>query len=169
MTTSSIVLIVLVAIAAIVLVAAIAWVARNKRNQHRHVVADKIREAAKEETLQVKQREALADETAAKARAAQAEADIKSAQASGLQQRAAGHRSEAVTARDELNQEFERADQMDPATQTSDTEPEDSRTRDNGPQRQSPPAMPRSTDTARRNSQSRDTGTQSPRTMPKSA
>jgi hypothetical protein len=114
MTTSSIVLIVLVAIAAIVLIAAIAWVARNKRNQHRHVVADKIREAAKEETLQVKQREALADEPAAKARAVQAEADVKAAQASGLQQQAAAHRSEAATSRDQLNEEWDRADTMDP-------------------------------------------------------
>ena len=100
------------------------------------------------EARQVKQREALADETAAKSRAAQAEADVKTAQASGLQQQAAGHRSEAVTARDELNQEFERADKMDPDTQTSDTARENSQTRENGKPRdtgkQSPPAMPRS-------------------------
>ena len=96
--------------------------ARNKRNQHRHVEAGKNpRGQAREETLQVRQREALADETAAKARAAQAEADVKAAQASGLQQQAAAHRSEAVTSRDELNQEFERADKMDPHSQTSDT------------------------------------------------
>ena len=121
MTTSSIVLIVVFAVAALLLIAALAWLARNKRNQHRHVEAGKIREAAKDETLQVKQREALADETAAKARAAQAEADVKTAQASGLQQQAAVHRGEAATSRDELNQEFERADKMDPASQTPET------------------------------------------------
>jgi hypothetical protein len=121
MTTSSIVLIVVLAVAALLLIAALAWLARNKRNQHRHVEAGKIREAAKDETLQVKQREALADETAAKARAAQAEADVKAAQASGLQQQAAVHRTEAATSRDELNQEFERADKMDPASQTPET------------------------------------------------
>ena len=151
MTTSNIVLIVVVAIAAILLIATIAWVARTKRNQHRRVEADQIREDAKEETRQVKQREALADETAAKGRAAQAEADIKTAQAAGLQQQAAGHRSEAVTARDELNQEFERADKMDPDTQTSDTVRENPKLRDNGENgkprdtgKQSPPARPRS-------------------------
>jgi hypothetical protein len=121
MTTSSIVLIVVIVVAAIMLIAAIAWVARNKRNQHRHVEAGKIREAAKDETLQVKQREALADETAAKARAAQAEADVKAAQASGLEQQAAVHRGEAATSRDDLNQEFERADKMDPGSQTPET------------------------------------------------
>ena len=53
-----------------------------------------------------------------------------------------------MTARDELNQEFERADKMDPDTQTSDRASENSETRDNGKPRdtgkQSPPAMPRS-------------------------
>ena len=126
MTTSSIVLIVIAAVVAILLIAAIAWVARNKRNQHRHVEADKIREAAKQETLQVKRREALADETAAKARAAQAESDVKAAQASGLQQQAAAHRGEAATSRDQLNEQLDRADKMDPASQI----PETSRTAD---------------------------------------
>ena len=121
MTTTSIVLIVVVAVVALLLIATIAWVARNKRNQHRHVEADKIRDQAKDETLQVKQREALADETAAKARAAQAEADVKAAQASGLQQQAAAHRSEAATSRDQLNEQWERADKMDPASQTPET------------------------------------------------
>ena len=143
MTTSTIVLIVVVAVAAILLIAALVWVARNKRNQHRHVEAGKIRDQAREETLQVRQREALADETAAKARAAQAEADVKAAQASGLQQQAAAHRSEAVTSRDELNQEFERADKMDPHSQTSDTAREGSETRDTDG-KQGPAAMRRS-------------------------
>ena len=53
MTTSSIVLIVVAAVAALLIIAALAWVARNKRNQHRHVEADKIREQAKEETLRL--------------------------------------------------------------------------------------------------------------------
>ena len=121
MTTSSIVLIVVAAVAALLIIAALAWVARNKRNQHRHVEADKIREQAKEETLQVRQQEALADETAAKARSAQAEADVKAAQASGLQQKAAVHRNEAATSRDQLNEQLDRADTMDPASQTPET------------------------------------------------
>ena len=121
MTTTSIVLIVVVAVVAILLIATIAWVARNKRNQHRHVEADKIRDQAKDETLQVKQREALADETAAKSRAAQAEADVKAAQASGLQQQAAAHRSEAAASREQLNEQLVRADTMDPASPTPET------------------------------------------------
>ena len=121
MTTSTIVLIVVVAVVAILLIATIAWVARKKRNQHRHVEADKIRESAKEETLRVKQREALADETAAKSRAAQAEADVKAAQASGLQQQAAAHRSEAATSRDHLNEQWDRAEKLDPPTPTDKT------------------------------------------------
>ena len=134
MTTNSIVLIVLVAVVAILLIATIAWVARKKRNQHRHIEAGKIREAATKETMQVKQREALANETAAKARAAQAEADVKAAQASGLQQQAAAHHGEAVTARDQLNEQWDRADTMDPATPT----PETPRSQDN---RETPGSM----------------------------
>ena len=88
MTTSTIVLIVVIAIAAILLIAAIAWVARNKRNQHRHVEAGDIRDKAADESHKVGQREAFADETAAKARVAQAEADAKAAHATGLQHQA---------------------------------------------------------------------------------
>jgi hypothetical protein len=97
------------------------WMARNKRNQQRHVEADNIREDARHETLLVKQQEALADETAAKARAAQAAADVNAAQASGLQQQAAVHRDEAVTSRDHLDKQWDRADALDPASPASDT------------------------------------------------
>ena len=83
MTTSTMVLIVVVVVA-ILLIATIAWVARNKRTQHRRVEAGDIRDKAAEQSHKVGQREALADETAAKARAAQAEADAKAAHATGL-------------------------------------------------------------------------------------
>src|ERR1700754_862450 len=56
---------------------------------------------ARMENRNVTQREALAEQTAAKARVAQAEADIKTAQAKGLRQQAAGHRSEADTSRED--------------------------------------------------------------------
>ena len=121
MTTSTIVLIVVVAVAAILLIAGLAWVAHTKRRQHRHVEADQIRDAAQEKTLHVRQQEALADETAAKARAAQAEADVKAAQASGLQQQAAARRNEAASSRDQLNEQWDRANKMDPGSQTPDT------------------------------------------------
>ncbi len=121
MTTSSIVLIVLIAVIAILLIATIAWVARNKRTQHRRVEAGDIRDKAADESHKVGQREALADETAAKARVAQAEADAKTAHATGLQHQAQVHRSDAATARDEVNQEFKRADKIDPDSQTPET------------------------------------------------
>lgn len=115
MSTTTIVVIVIVAVAALLLIGALVWVARGKRNQHRHTEAEHIREQAREEDRIVTQREAHAEETAAKARAAQAEADVKTAQAKGLQQQAAGHRQEAVSSRDDLNNEFDRADALDPA------------------------------------------------------
>jgi FtsZ-interacting cell division protein ZipA len=148
MTTSTILLIVVVAVVALLLIAAIAWVARNKRNQHRHVEAGKMRDRAEEQSHKVGQREALADETAAKARAAQAEAEAKAAHAKGLEHQAHTRRSDAAAARDEVNQEFERADKIDPDSQTPDDKPrQDSETRET-PRRtsggkQGPPSMTR--------------------------
>ena len=130
MTTSTIVLIVVVAVAAVLLVAAIAWVARNKRTEHRRVHAGDIREKAVEQSHEVGQREALADETAAKARVAQAEADAKAAQAAGLQHQAQARRTDAATSRSEVNRQFERADKIDPDSDTSDTARDESETRD---------------------------------------
>jgi uncharacterized protein HemX len=149
MTTTTIVLIVAVAIAVILGIAVIAWVARNKRTQQRHFEAADIRDQAVDQSHKVGQREALADETAAKARVAQAEADAKAAHATGLQHQAQVRRTDATTARDEVNQEFERADKIDPDTQTPDDKPrQDSETRATarGTSRgkQGPPSMPRS-------------------------
>lgn len=127
MTTSTTLLIVVVALAALLLVVALAWVARNKRNQHRHAEAETIRDQATEETVHVKRQEALADETAARARAAQAEADVNAAQAAGLEQQAATHRTEATTSRGKLNEQWGRADKLDPAVGAAQ-KPEESQT-----------------------------------------
>jgi FtsZ-interacting cell division protein ZipA len=148
MTTASIVLIVLVAAVALLLIAAIAWVARNKRTERRRVEAGDIRDKATDASHEVGQREALADETAAKARVAQAEADAKAAHAAGLQHQAQVRRSDAATARDEVNQEFERADKIDPDSQTpNDTPRQDSETRETARGtsggKQGPPSMHR--------------------------
>ena len=146
--TTTVLLIVVVAVAALVLIAAIAWVAHNKRTQHRRVEAEDIRDKATDESHKVGQREAFADETAAKARVAQAEADAKAAHAAGLQHQAQIRRSDATTARDEVNQEFARADKIDPDTQTrNDASRDDSETQETprGTPRgkQAPPSMTR--------------------------
>ena len=142
MTTSSIVWIVVVVVAAVLLVAAITWVARNKRTEHRRGQAGDIREKAVEQSHEVGQREALADETAAKARAAQAEAEAMTAHAAGLQHQAQARRTDAATSRGEVNREFERADKIDPDSPTSDTPPSDT-PRGDAAGRQEPPRMPK--------------------------
>ena len=119
MTTSTIIWIVVVVIAAASLIAAIAWVARKKRAEHHRVQAGDIREKAVEQSHKVGQREALADETAAKARAAQAEAEAMAAHAVGLQHQAHTHRTDAATSRSEVNRQFERADKIDPDSDAS--------------------------------------------------
>ena len=115
MSTTTIAVIVVAAVGLLVFAAVLAWLAHRTRKHQRHNEAENIRGEAAKETLRVRQREALADETAAKARAAQAEADVKAAQASGLQQQAATHRSAAATSRDHLNEQWDRAEKLDPA------------------------------------------------------
>ena len=145
MATSTI--IVIAAVAAILILAALAWVLRNKRTEHRRVEAGDIRDKAAEQAHKVGQREALADEIAAKGRVAQAEADAKTAHAAGLQHQAQTRRADAAAARDDVNQEFERADKVDPDVETRDTPREDSETRNTarGPAtgKQGPPSMHR--------------------------
>ncbi len=148
MTTSTIVLIVVIAVAAILAIAAIAWMARKKRTEHRRVEAGDIRDKATDESHKVGQREAFADETAAKARVAQAEADAKTAHAAGLQHQAQVRRNDAATARDEVNQEFERADKIDPDSQTPDDKPRQGSETQQTPRatsggKQGPPSMHR--------------------------
>ncbi len=121
MTTSTIVWIAVVVVALILLVAAIVWTARKKRTEHRRVQAGDIREKAVEQSHEVGRREALPDETAAKARAAQAEAEAMAAHSEGLQHQAQARLTDAATSRSELNGEFERADKIDPDSPTSDT------------------------------------------------
>lgn len=121
MATSSIVWIIVVIVAAALLITAIAWNARKKRTEHRRVQAGDIRDKAVEQSHEVAQREALADETAAKARAAQAEAEAMAAHSAGLQHQAQARRTDAATSRDEVNREFERADKIDPDFSISDT------------------------------------------------
>ena len=147
MTTNTIAVIAVIAVVAVLVIAAIAWVARNRRTQHHRVEAGEIRDKAAEQSHEVGQREALAEETAAKARAAQAEAEAKAAHATGLHHQAQIRRTDAATARDEVNQEFDRADKIDPDTQIDDSTRRDSTNRETPREtiagKQSPPAMHR--------------------------
>jgi hypothetical protein len=126
MTASTIVWIVVVVIAAALLIAAIAWVARKKRTEHHRVQAGALREKAVEQSHKVGQREALADETAAKARAAQAEAEAMAAHAVRLEHQAQARRTDAATSRSEVNRQFERADKIDPDSGASASARDDS-------------------------------------------
>jgi uncharacterized protein HemX len=120
MSTTTIAVLVVVALGLLLLAAVLVWLALRTRKHQRHNKAENIRGEAAEETLRVRQREALADETAAMARAAQAEADVKAAQATGLQQQAAAHRSEAATSRNQLNEQWDRAEKLDPGAPTEE-------------------------------------------------
>jgi uncharacterized protein HemX len=119
MSTSTI-WIVIAAVVAVLVIAAVIVAANAAMRRRRRRQAEEIREQAKVATTRVERRQALADETAAKARAAQAEAEVKAAEAARLQEHAATHQSEAATSREQLEDQWKRADRIDP-TATDET------------------------------------------------
>ena len=104
MATNAMVLIVVAALAVLVLAGVLALVVYKTRSRQRHGKGETIRDQADEDVLRLRRQEALADESAARAHAAQVEIDIKTARACSLQQQATAYRSEAVTSRDQLNE-----------------------------------------------------------------
>ncbi len=114
MATNTTVWIVIAVIAALIVVAALVWVGRNRQLARRRAQAEEIRDAVRHDEIKVARREALADETAAKARAAQAEAEAKAAEAARLQENAQKHRSQAAEHREDLDERLSRADSLDP-------------------------------------------------------
>jgi hypothetical protein len=117
---SSAVLWIAVAVVAVIIIAALAFAARSRRNQQRHVEAERIREDVTTHMAKVDKREALADETAARARAAQAEAEAKAAEAARLQDRAESHRGAVAESREEIEERRRHADRLDPKTRVQD-------------------------------------------------
>jgi FtsZ-interacting cell division protein ZipA len=117
---SSTVVWIVVAVAAVIVLAALVFAARNRRNQHRHVKAEHMREEITTHVQKVDKRQALGDETAAKARAAEAEAEAKAAEAARLKEQAAGHHEAVATSREDIEQRRKHADRLDPKTRTDD-------------------------------------------------
>ncbi|HYB38458.1 MAG TPA: hypothetical protein VEF72_23855 [Mycobacterium sp.] len=62
-----------------------------------------------------------------RARAAQAEAEAKAAEAARLHDRAASHRSEVEASRAQLDEQFAHADRIDPLVRTEKTRPGEAR------------------------------------------
>lgn len=113
-------IVILVAVAAVIVLAALVFAVRGKRNQHRHVRAEEMREDVTTHTQRVDKREALADETAAKARAADAEADAKAAEAARLKGQAASHHDAVAVSREDIEERRRDADRLDPKTRVDD-------------------------------------------------
>ncbi len=107
-------------IAAVIVIAALVFALRSRRNQRRHIEAERIREDITTHTTKVDKRQALADETAAKARAAEAEAEAKAAEAARLKQQAAGHHEAVATSREDLEERRRHADELDPKVRVQD-------------------------------------------------
>jgi FtsZ-interacting cell division protein ZipA len=125
MSTSNTVWIVIAAVVAILVIAALIFAASRASRSRRQRQAEQIREQARLETAKLERREALAEETAAKARAAQAEAEVKAAEAARLQERAVKHQSETAASREQLDEQLNRADTIDPGVKKDAREDRD--------------------------------------------
>jgi uncharacterized protein HemX len=132
MSTSTTVWIAIAAVVAILLIVAVVLAVNGARNRRRRRQAEEIREQVKLETAKLERHEALADETAAKARAAQAEAEVKAAEAARLQEQAAKHQSDAATSREQLQEQWNRAESLDPKARTEAAESGDQPAPDRG-------------------------------------
>lgn len=104
MATNTTALIIVAAMAALVLAGMLAVVVGKTRTQARHGKGATSRDQAEGDALRLRRQEALADESAARAHAAQVEVDIKTVRADSLHLQATAYRSEAVTSRDQLNE-----------------------------------------------------------------
>ena len=125
MATNTTMWIVIAVVAAVLVLGVLAWVGRSRRNHKLHGEAERIRGEVEQESAQVARREALADETAAKARAAKAEAEVKAAEAARLEERALSHRSSVETSRDDLDDRRAHADSIDPRVKADKTDKAD--------------------------------------------
>lgn len=118
MATNTIVLIVVAATAMLVLAGMIAGVAYKARTTQRRVNGETLRDQADEGAQRLRRRQALADEYAARAHAAQVEIETKTIRARGLQQQASAHLSEAASFREQLNGQTDSADKFGAAART---------------------------------------------------
>ena len=111
---------IVVAVVAVIVLVGLVFAARSRRNQRRHVEAEQMREELTTHSQRVDKRQALADETAAKARAAEAEAEAKAAEAARLKEQAAGHHDAVAASREDIEDRRRHADRLDPKTRVDD-------------------------------------------------
>ena len=99
MGTNATVLMIVAAMAALVLASVLAGVVYQTRGPKWDEL---VRDQAEEDALRLSRQELLANESEAKAHAAQVEIDIKTVRASSLRKQSRVHRREAVTSREQL-------------------------------------------------------------------
>lgn len=138
MSTSNTVWIVIAAIVALLLLVAIVFAVTRATRRRRQQQAEELREQARLESAKVERRQTFADETAAKARAAQAEAEAKAAEAARLQDRAATHHNDVAASRERLQEQWQRADSIDPTVAAETNDAPNGRVDDRVESRQAP-------------------------------
>jgi uncharacterized protein HemX len=98
----------------VVVIVAVVVVMGRQRKTRQAERADSLRSEASEQSSLVRQRESKAAEVDARARAAQAESDAKAAEAGRLALTAERQKAEASTQRSEVDDQFRRANAVDP-------------------------------------------------------
>ncbi|MFW0793735.1 hypothetical protein AAFP30_07985 [Gordonia sp. CPCC 205515] len=105
---------IIIAVVIVVIVLIVAAFLMRQRTARRRAEAQNIRENAEEKVSDLRHREARAEESEALARKAQAESDAKAAEAKRLNEQARVHQGQAVESREDIENEFARADKIDP-------------------------------------------------------
>lgn len=118
MSDSNTLWIIIAAVVAVIAVVGLALLARNKRLHSQREEANRLRTELDSEREQVAKRQALADETDARARAAAAEAEAKAAEARRLADRASSHQETVAAHLDDLDERRKHIDRLDPDVKT---------------------------------------------------
>ena len=113
---STVVWIIVAILVALALVALLVWLSRRRAPTQKTKQADSLRQDAQEREVEVRRRQAEAAEVDARARQAQAEADAKAAQAEQLAATAQEREAAATTSREDLDDQYRTADEIDPRT-----------------------------------------------------
>jgi FtsZ-interacting cell division protein ZipA len=113
--------IILIIVIVLVALAVGLYVMRRSSQSAQRTKAQGLRDEAAKHAAVVEQQEAKARETAARAQEAQAAADVKAAEADQLQSVAQQQQSVSAEGRSEVDEQMQRADQIDPDVGTKST------------------------------------------------
>jgi FtsZ-interacting cell division protein ZipA len=112
---------IVIAVVVVLVVLAVAFFAMRRSQSAQRTKSHELRDDAVERGAVVDQREAEAQEVAARAQMAKAEADAKAAEAARLESVAQQQQAHAADSREDVDEQLQQADRLDPDIDTPDT------------------------------------------------